>query len=531
MSEQVPVEDFFYFILPPLLCSQVDVDGHQFTTMEVLSDSSADSPLGRATRIWKVKDSAGHIRALKDVWMETDRKEEHVILADILESTRSIKSNRKLDFHAELEKRILKPMAHYRVLVEDKTVEGELDKSRPDDTGAIMLRGYDLGSANTVKLLPVTEASTPAPPPSITHSMLSDTNYISRSSSHLSDGLNADSGHLDRLTISSSQATLEQVDQTDATNGAQRKVVTYSGHHRYHHRIVFEQCVALWVMCLDGWVHRDISGGNVYWFAHAEIGLSGDFEYAVHQSEERHHDVRTGTPFFMAAETISNDYIYTGAEVLPKKPEVSLIPQRKSKTSAPVVRKPEQAGLAFSYNPLHDLESIWWILVYVILFNDVDDDCLRSPNPDSRQTMMNKLFHGQMKESGRQKFFRTMTRGLVDNVQGCLSTSFAPVLELLITFAFELSAAYKNAEKTHPDKINDNFFEIHGTFTGQLGENIEALSNINLIPVKATAVIRPNPTLPEETDSERPSKHSRQAFIPSSWFRSHLTEILYQRHL
>ncbi|KAJ3817658.1 hypothetical protein F5880DRAFT_1627622 [Lentinula raphanica] len=500
MSEQVPVEDFFYLILPPLLCSQADVDGHQFTTMEVLSDSSADSPLGRATRIWKVKDSAGHIRALKDVWMETDRKEEHVILEDILESTKSIKSNRKLDFHTELEKPIVK----------DKTVEGELDKSRPDDTGAIMLRGYDLGSANTVKLLPVTEASTPAPPPSITHSMLSDTDYISRSNSHLSDGLNADSGHLDRSTISSSQATLEQVDQTDATNGAQRKVVTYSGHHRYHYRIVFEQCVALWVMCLAGWVHRDISGGNVYWFAHAEMGLLGDFEYAVHQSEERHHDVRTGTPFFMAAETISNDYIYTGAAVLPKKPE---------------------AGLAFSCNPLHDLESIWWIVVYVILFNDVDDDCLRSPNPDSRQTMMNKLFHGQMKESSRQKFFQTMTRGLVDNVQGCLSPSFAPVLELLITSAFELFAAYKNAEKTHPDKIDDDFFEIHGTFTGQLGENIEALSNITLIPVKATAVIRPNPTLPEETDSKRPSKHSRQVFIPSSWFRSHLTEILYQGHL
>ncbi|KAJ3766140.1 hypothetical protein FB446DRAFT_758794 [Lentinula raphanica] len=508
----------------------IDVDGQQFTTTKVLSDASADSPLGRATRVWKVKDSAGQTRVLKDVWLETDRKEEHLIVEDILTATESIKSDRNLNFRAELEKRMLKPMEHCRVPVYDKTVEGEPDKGEPDDTGAIMLRGYDLGSAKLVKVLP-DKASTPALPSSITLSMAGDRDYIPSSIIRLADGLDAESEHLEP-SVSSPQVTLEQVDQTDATNVAQRKVVFYSAHHRYHYRIVFEQCattmydernlgnvlralmdvsIALWIMCLAGWVHRDISGGNVYWFAHAEMGLLGDFEYAVHQSEERHHDVRTGTPFFMAAETIGNDYIYAGLgeEVLPKKPEVILIPQRKSKTSAPVVRKPEQTGLAFSYNPLHDLESIWWILVYVILFNDVDDERLRSPKPDSRQTMMDELFHGQMEESGRQKFFRTISRGFVDNVEGCLSPSFAPVLELLIIFAFELFAAYKNAEKTHPDKIDDNFFEIHGTFTGQLGENFEALSNINLIPVKATAVKRPNPTLPEDTDSVRPSKRSR----------------------
>ncbi|KAF9078801.1 hypothetical protein BDP27DRAFT_29555 [Rhodocollybia butyracea] len=31
---------------------------------------SADSPLGRGTRIWKVRDSEGEIRVLKDLWLE-----------------------------------------------------------------------------------------------------------------------------------------------------------------------------------------------------------------------------------------------------------------------------------------------------------------------------------------------------------------------------------------------------------------------------------------------------------------------------
>ncbi|KAJ3970465.1 hypothetical protein EV361DRAFT_848544 [Lentinula raphanica] len=327
--------------------------------------------------------------------------------------------------------------------------------------------------------------------------MAGDRDYISSSSIRLADGLNTKSEHLEP-SVSSPQVTLEQVDQTDATNVAQRKVVTYSAHHRYHYRVVFEQCAttiydernlgnvlsallevtkALWVMCLAGWVHRDISGGNVYWFEKAKMGLLGDFEYAVHQSEKRHHDVRTGTPFFMAGETMSNDYLY-------------------------------EPDLPFSYNPLHDLESIWWILVYVILFNDVDDERLRSPKPDSRQTMMNGLFHGQIDESGRQKFLRIMTRGRIDTVQ-CLSSSFDPVLKLLVPLASRLVAAYTSSEKTHPDKIDDKYFAIHGTFTKHMGGNVKSLSSINLIPVKATAMKRPNPTPPEETDSERPSKRSR----------------------
>ncbi|KAJ3963608.1 hypothetical protein EV361DRAFT_986144 [Lentinula raphanica] len=215
---------------------------------------------------------------------------------------------------------------------------------------------------------------------------------VSRSSSHLSDGLNADSGHVDRSTVSSPQATLEQVDQTNATNVAQRKVVTYSRHHRYHYPgIVFEQCAttiydernlgnvlsALREVTIGKWisdlVRRDISGGNVYWFADTNMGLLGDFEYAIRKSEESDHDVRTGTPFFMAAETMSLDYIYTFPEGVPEKREVSFTPQRRAVTPAPVISEPE---LAFSYNPLHDLESIWWILVYV-LFNNIESACNR----------------------------------------------------------------------------------------------------------------------------------------------------------
>ncbi|KAJ3774291.1 hypothetical protein FB446DRAFT_729523 [Lentinula raphanica] len=508
----------------------IDVNGHTFTTMEVLSDASADSPLGRATRVWKVKDSDGKERVLKDVWLETDRKEEHVILEEILESTKLIKPDPELDvnYYEELQKRMLKPTAHCRVLVDDKTVEGDPAKGQPDDTGVIMLRGYDLGSAKLVKLLP-DRASTPAPPPSITYSMPGDRDFVPLSSSRLADGLDdANSEHLDSSVVSSPQDTLEQVDQTDAINAAQRKVVTYPGRHRYHYRIVFEQCAttmyderslgnvlnallevsrALWIMYLAGWVHRDISGGNVYWFEHGQMGLLGDFEYAVRNTDERRHDVRTGTPFFMAAETIGDSYIYAKSKNELRVGKVFFKLEEKQETEFPVVDDPKSA-LAFSYNPLHDLESIWWILVYVLFFNDAEFS--RSRNAESRQEKMEKLFHGRLDVTDRQPFLRNVNDGAIADLQECLSPSFHPALNLLVKLASTLVGAYENAEKTHPRKIDELCFGIHGTFMELFTykKYIEPLKTIRLVPVKATAKEQISSTL-IDMDSERPSKRSK----------------------
>ncbi|KAJ3990706.1 hypothetical protein F5050DRAFT_1582537, partial [Lentinula boryana] len=55
-----------------------------YKTVKTLSDYSADNPLGRATRVWKVQDAQGKTRVLKDLWLEHDRLEEHKIYENIL---------------------------------------------------------------------------------------------------------------------------------------------------------------------------------------------------------------------------------------------------------------------------------------------------------------------------------------------------------------------------------------------------------------------------------------------------------------
>ncbi|KAJ3768089.1 hypothetical protein FB446DRAFT_612733, partial [Lentinula raphanica] len=239
---------------------------------------------------------------------------------------------------------------------------------------------------------------------------------------------------------------------------------------RYHYRIVFEQCAttiydernlgnvlralldvtrALWIIYLAGWVHRDISGGNVYWFSHAKTGLLGDFEYAVKRSEERHHDVRTGTPFFMAAETMRNVYLYlpdNNKKAPPKSLLDPLNPAEEEEDAAPI--PVAESEYPFSYNPLHDLESIWWIIVYVLFFND--DESSHSLEPDIRQEQMEKLFHGQLDITDRQPFLKELSIGYIKVLKKWLAPTLYPALDLLVPLASDLITAYTNSEETHP---------------------------------------------------------------------------------
>lgn len=88
------------------------MEDKEYTAEATLADFSADSPLGRATRVWRVKDPDGEIRVLKDVWVDETRPLEHQlykeILADVPEHNRAF-----------VKRHMLTPMAHCKVKVGD----------------------------------------------------------------------------------------------------------------------------------------------------------------------------------------------------------------------------------------------------------------------------------------------------------------------------------------------------------------------------------------------------------------------------
>ncbi|KAJ3748628.1 hypothetical protein DFH05DRAFT_584546 [Lentinula detonsa] len=272
-----------------------------------------------------------------------------------------------------------------------------------------------------------------------------------------------------------------------------------SPHHRYHYRIVcattihderslsnvfraiVEVVKALYVLHSAGWVHRDISSDNVYWFDHDHTGLIGDFEYATRMSDRGQHNGRTGTPFFMAAETLVHGYLFTPRnrklkDKSHKQIDFDLVKQRVNKTRVAVPIIP------FAHNPLHGLESVWWIIVYVLFFND--DDSKNSNDPMRRQTPMHELFHGRLDVSERGVFLRDFNR--LPDAQSYLSPSFGPALEILTELADVLTTAYTHSEKKYPAGIDDQYFMVHNDFLDPLlsEEYMDSLGDITLVQVK-----------------------------------------------
>ncbi|KAJ3985486.1 hypothetical protein F5890DRAFT_1409428 [Lentinula detonsa] len=426
----------------------IKIENQSYMTVDVLSDSAADSPLGRATRVWKVKDSSDKIRVLKDVWLECDRLEEHKIREAILADAKALN---------EREEHTLSAIETQSVAMSMPT---DQDAASQSDTAV----GLDQHSHQETQR------------------------------------------HHPRRTILESVSAQEQA----------------SSHPRYHYRIVFEQCAttihderslanvfraivevvkALYVLHSAGWVHRDLSGGNVYWFNDEDTGLIGDFEYATRMMDRGRHNVRTGTPFFMAAETLVNAYLFTSANrKLKDKSQISIdfdLVKKKNVSKTWVVAP----AVPFAYNPLHDLESVWWIIVYVLFFND--DVSVSSSDPTHRQRKMQELFHGRLDVNDRQVFLRDFNR--LPDAQCYLSPSFGPALAILTELADVLTTAYANSEKTYPTKIDDRSFIVHDDFLHPLlsEENIDSLANIKLVKVKENSKKR------STSEVERPTKRSR----------------------
>ncbi|KAK7042946.1 hypothetical protein VNI00_008683 [Paramarasmius palmivorus] len=138
--------------------------------------------------------------------------------------------------------------------------------------------------------------------------------------------------------------------------------------------------LALEFMYSSGYVHREISAGNL-WVSSAQGNVVCkliDVDYAKRMDVLNHHKgVKTGTPHFIASEVEAGQYLF--------------IPEKKGRLppgayrSLPSVTDRESPHAFFCHNCLHDIESLFWIFVYILFstfpmdrpVNSLDARCIR----------------------------------------------------------------------------------------------------------------------------------------------------------
>ena len=257
----------------------IDVNGETYETRETLSSSSADQLLGHATRVWRVcrLSSAGSQSedaslVLKDVWIEDDREPEHLLLERILND---VEEKYGANIRRKLASHVLTPTAHCFAQVGGKE----------DHTTNVMMRGYTPTYKDKYRV----------------------------NVEHL--GCSEDSSKDDRDAGPTTEIGVDGLRRNSLRDPLHWYNPVRRVPRRKHYRVIFREVarsvhaardlegvftvlsdvakgltfwfglillvnsyVALQWIHGAGWVHRDLSSGNLYLYNGR--GLIGDFEYA-----------------------------------------------------------------------------------------------------------------------------------------------------------------------------------------------------------------------------------------------------------
>ncbi|EFI26993.1 other/FunK1 protein kinase [Coprinopsis cinerea okayama7 len=200
------------------------------------------------------------------------------------------------------------------------------------------------------------------------------------------------------------------------------------------------------LMFCAGWVHRDISTGNVLAFRTSpndrwQVKLS-DLEYAKRFPRDKDGactDPKTGTPFFMACEVQTRQYFT-------RLPEEKRGRKKQGEVATPSVRSGEAQTVSHNYQ--HDMESFWWIFVWASSSRVNQRDLPMKFGKQYFQQSMEGIYAG-----GRRSLLQNPLHKNADlllSLPTPLKSSFLSALEDL---RYNIYLAYM--ERNGPEKADD----------------------------------------------------------------------------
>ncbi|KAF8882556.1 hypothetical protein BD779DRAFT_1674902 [Infundibulicybe gibba] len=259
-----------------------------------------------------------------------------------------------------------------------------------------------------------------------------------------------------------------------------------------------------------GWVHRDISSGNIlaYTVGGAVRGKLADLEYAKKfASNSENSDPKTGTPFFMPLEIQDQEYFSQPASQGVPQVTYGMEPMTHAQVDRPV-----------RFNFQHDLESLWWVLLWVIT---------EGPDHTSSRKFADKIFQNRPQASTQRRRVVKNSNYLLevagfhpsvltygDSLSRCMVALYLSYLDREQKDRLDESASYAGAH----GEVYRLFEYLKTTFNGNEDVAIELLrkrgSDANN-PSNVPQRMKPGPPKdesdrqPEEDDGGSPSQEIR----------------------
>ncbi|KAK7680258.1 hypothetical protein QCA50_016767 [Cerrena zonata] len=323
--------------------------GKWYRVLDTLEDFKAARVLGRATRVWRVREIedgstlVGDVLVMKDVWINESARSEKEILDDIILKVNTVHDIGQIepDFASK----------YFIQIKQDERVQIEVNNQLQDDCTSTIVRGHVIPAG--VKALPVSQLALHGSP---THA-----------TGPLTDFFQSERSQFPHTPLLFKGYTAKQHRRIlYAEYGTPLSSSEILADHKRFFTSLSQGLVGLKLLYSAGYVHRDPSLGNL--ISCGEICKLSDFEYAEpyelrlgpeEYTTAKSGGIKTGTPAFMAIEVQRGEYRYTAETREVHSTELGAWErtlQLRPKTNARPV---------FRYNYLHDIESLWWMAMWV----------------------------------------------------------------------------------------------------------------------------------------------------------------------
>ncbi|XP_006457559.1 hypothetical protein AGABI2DRAFT_123416 [Agaricus bisporus var. bisporus H97] len=334
-----------------------------FKTIHLLAYRKGHSITGRKTRVWKAVEvkgfkgnaineelNGGKEVALKDVWLDEGSTTEKEKLDVIFECLRTIKEEAYAWAPKSLRSKLndlFKDEGYRSYFMEIECDSFNLGRSKPTSDKAAEILQFSVEGAET------REDSTQT----TEHSHITEDDF--KEANRLKANLKVKTRSYAvkrqyRLVYSEVGESLERVQTLQTAFTA-----------------LMDTYVALVLMYLSGWMHRDVSAGNII-AVKRPGGKSGgklsDLEYAKHYRDENaSSDPKIGTAFFMPLEIHTGMPFRAPPSVDNSWARADIDPFSMSADQniffAP---RPPPPRMRFRFQ--HDLESLWWVALYILIY-------------------------------------------------------------------------------------------------------------------------------------------------------------------
>ncbi|PPQ89009.1 hypothetical protein CVT25_005108 [Psilocybe cyanescens] len=473
-----------------------------FRTVDTLSEYRSNNITGRMARVYKVTklddkgEAIGEPLVLKDVWLDqsalTEREIQNAIFNDIEKFWQAPTEIEQMRTLQEDHKQLVKDKGYrqyFLAIVLDHS--GTTTTDYP--AGAVIKKGL-LQEPDLKKHTPKSGTGTNA--------MFSD----SRSRNEGTHPVNKVEVPVAPRTFEVKKhyrVVFQEVCRTVGKLGTLGEVVD----------VLYQALIPLQLLLCAGWVHRDISSGNIMAYRDNldnaqepwKVKLS-DLEYARKfpppDDYEAAVDPKTGTPYFMPIEVMQRKYLFNSKQAhLWAAPVVSALElEAEDAQSLASDSATDLSSVTVVHNFQHDLESLWWILLWTITCRINSDVAFHYGSP---------IFVNQLQSTDAR--YKCLTESIIQHLQTwmppskerlTLSSSMNSLRYLMSLHYIKRVGLGNHLKAEHYVSIHKDFADIFVTIKKTASEWFA----IPLITRKATDSVYEQSVAPGRLKRQRPDE-------------------------